>query len=208
MTENDKTGELLIDPFLLAREGGVKTGSLAVMAMGRLLELLATSEAPDFSGELVSVPIDREAELQYRLQGQRSATGYTASGVMRLQINGELHLRCQRCLLALPHTLAIDKRLLLTPAGRQLSESELESMEADGSEVVQVILPLSVVSLVEDEVLLALPLYPRHQVCQPPEYTCTSIVGDKDVESGGGGVKAVTDARRKFTTFSEIGGRS
>jgi uncharacterized protein len=59
----------------------------------------------------------------------------------------------------------VQNRLLLLRSGEELPENELENDAVDALEVE----PLTdLLALVEDEVLLAMPLVPRHENCEPP----------------------------------------
>jgi len=70
-----------------------------------------------------------------------------------------MQLVCQRCLDPLPVPIAIDAEL-------QLSESLREISDAD-DEIDRVLASrhMDVGQLVEDEVILALPMVPRHETC-------------------------------------------
>lgn len=59
----------------------------------------------------------------------------------------------------------IERRLLLLRPGDPWPEGELEQDEYDAIEVAG---ELSVRELVEEEILLALPLVPRHERCRMP----------------------------------------
>lgn len=76
---------------------------------------------------------------------------------LRLQVEGELQLRCQRCLGPLRFHLKLDRTLLVVPAADEAdedSEEDCESIEPDPR--------LDVAGLVEDEVILSIPFSPRH----------------------------------------------
>jgi len=105
-------------------------------------------------GRLADSLFTAEGTLQFEVAG-----GYDAKQrpTLRLSVSGEVILRCQRCLGPLPHRLAIDSRLLLLTAQSPGAVAELEDLDGvpagPGTDVA---------ALVEDEVLLALPMAPRH----------------------------------------------
>ena len=88
--------------------------------------------------------------------------------VLKVEIHGEVDLTCQRCLGALTHEIAIECDVVLAR-----DEADLERRSADGESGVETILAgakLSLIELIEDEVLLGLPLAPKHAlgVCVIP----------------------------------------
>jgi len=85
--------------------------------------------------------------------------------MLHLTVSGTIPLACQRCLEAVPFDLDVDSRLELVPASAELSQDELED---DTRDFLPVERELDVVELVEDEILLALPVAPRHEKCGLP----------------------------------------
>lgn len=77
---------------------------------------------------------------------------------LNVSIRGEVGVTCQRCLGSMPHTVELERRLYLAR-----NEAELERLDAlPDSDAIQAGERLSLVELVEDEVLLSLPLVPMH----------------------------------------------
>ena len=75
-----------------------------------------------------------------------------------------LPLECQRCLQPLDTPLAIDRSFLFVHG-----EDAAAQLDADGEDdVLALTRSLDLRELVEDELLLALPLVPRHDVCPEP----------------------------------------
>ena len=97
--------------------------------------------------------------LSYELRGVPEQQGRPA---LRLRIDGTLPLVCQRCLGALEFPLHIEVSLLL--AATQ-AEIDAEPLAADGPESIVAGRDMPVQALVEDEVLLAIPIAPRHEAC-------------------------------------------
>ncbi len=85
--------------------------------------------------------------------------------MLRLQVNGVLPLACQRCLEAIHFELDVDSQLELISEDSELSQDELED---DTRDFLPVAGELDVAELVEDEILLALPVAPRHERCGLP----------------------------------------
>ena len=83
---------------------------------------------------------------------------------LRLTVHGEVGLTCQRCLGRMQHTVEIDRMVYLAR-----TEIEMERLEAlPDSDAILVGETLGLVELVEDEVLLGLPLAPMHAKGQCP----------------------------------------
>lgn len=106
--------------------------------------------------------VDTAGALRYSLEGFLDAERRAR---LNLSVSGELVLRCQRCLGGLAWPVEIEVSLHPVREGQDIPDEELEDDEFDALEVGE---ELDVVALVEDEVLLALPIAPRHDDCQPP----------------------------------------
>jgi uncharacterized protein len=94
--------------------------------------------------------------------------------ILRLDVTGVLHLKCQRCLGQLDFPLRLASTLLLVSAveaaASEPDDEEHESIEASGE--------LDIGEIVEDEIILGLPYSPRH-----PEIECPA--GRSDPAGGG-----------------------
>ena len=128
-----------LDPERLSERPMVFEETLGVEAFPRLLESLANDE-----GELryrVSAGLDRERRK-----------------VVSCIIEGFVFLTCQATLDTFRHPVSIDDRLVLVD-----DESRLPPMqeESDTEDYLVVDGPLDVLELVEDAVILALPMIPR-----------------------------------------------
>lgn len=97
--------------------------------------------------------------LRYELQGVPETQGRPA---LRLRLEGALQLTCQRCLGALEHPLRIESSLLLRETQ---AEIDAEPVDAEAPEQIVAGREMPVHDLIEDELLLALPLAPRHERC-------------------------------------------
>lgn len=133
----------VIDGLEFARTGAKLTGSWPVAEFGRLHDALRSTEGT----------------LSYALRGVPERQGRPA---LQLQVDGTLQLLCQRCLGALAFPLHIEVSLLL--AATQ-AEIDAEPVAADGPESIVAGREMQVQALVEDEVLLAIPIAPRHEAC-------------------------------------------
>lgn len=137
----------MIDSLEFARAGDESRGCLSVASLKRLDDVL----------------FDTQGRLDYELQGRRDARNRPQ---LEMRVSGLLHLQCQRCLGLLDYAVDIETTLLVVPRGMQ-PDDEIDDPE--GPDVIEADPKLEVAALIEDEVLLSLPLAPRH-----PEGHCAS----------------------------------
>jgi uncharacterized protein len=130
----------VIDVLEFARSAQQTAGDVAVVSLDRLEDLVH----------------DREGILHYEVQGGRDER---MRPQLKVTVSGRLHLRCQRCLGLLDYPLHLTNTLLVTPQGSVTPETPDDPDEPD---VIEENPELDVRSLIEDEVLLALPFAPRH----------------------------------------------
>lgn len=106
---------------------------------------------------LQDVLFSDSGEIEYRLVGECPVLGKHS---LRLKAHGTLELICQRCLGKLTYPVSIDRHFVLVVDDSALPESDLEDDEVD---YLVADPKLDVVALVEEEILLALPLALRHE---------------------------------------------
>lgn len=140
-----------IDPWRAAKNGLSFAGELPLTRFPRLLEVGIVDEG------------ETPAHVTYRLDfGRDAQRGTVLEGWARVR----LRLLCQRCLsdvwLDLDAPLAL--RLVRVEASAKGSESGYEALVVTDDS-------LDPFELIEDELLLAIPPFPRHPVgeCQAPE---------------------------------------
>ncbi len=134
-----------VDSVEFCRTGESRTGTIAVAQLGRL-----TRELADASGE-----------LQWTISGGRHAMGYPQ---LTMHVKGEVRLVCQRCLSPFGHLIDTDTVLVLARDESDADEVE-EKLDDESIDVIFGDAQQSLLQLVEDDALLALPLSPRHEVC-------------------------------------------
>jgi uncharacterized protein len=130
----------VIDALEFALSAQQSSGSVPVSALPRLEDLLH----------------DSAGTLSFRISGRRDERNRP---LLDLEITGGLHLQCQRCLGLLEYPVDFSNSLLVVPAGAT-PDPELEDPEAP--DTIEASEELDVRALIEDEVLLSLPLAPRH----------------------------------------------
>lgn len=136
----------VLDGVAFANGGAVAVGVVAVAALPRLAEGLA----------------DDSGRLDCRVTGSRDGDG---NCWLALAVSGTLGLVCQRCLKRLAFPVEIRTRLLLVLPGQAWPDEELAE---DGFDAVAAEKEMALLSLIEDEVLLALPFAPMHEHCATP----------------------------------------
>lgn len=134
-----------LDVFELARMQATVSGRLPVAAMTRLADSLAGSSG----------------ELEYTLQGDVDDRGRPAA---RLSVRGTVQLVCDRCGSAVPFELDCESHYYFVR-----TEQELSRIPVDDSpdEPLLGSTRFDLYELIEDEAILALPVSPRHDACQP-----------------------------------------
>jgi len=133
----------VIDGLEFAKAGSKLQGVWPIAGFVRLQDALRT----------------KEGTLSYELRGVPEAYGRPA---LRLKVDGVLPLACQRCLGPLEHPLHIEVLLLLAATQDEVDAAPLE---AEGPDSIVAGREMPVLSLVEDEVVLAIPIAPRHPAC-------------------------------------------
>ena len=130
----------MIDGLKFAREGQRLRGSVPVVRLTRIAEEL----------------FERAGNVSYVLAGRFDRNGKPA---IEIEVRGLLALVCQRCLGRLDFEFERHSRLLLAVAGEALPSVDAEKVD---TETVPVESVANVLDLVEQEVLLGLPLAPAH----------------------------------------------
>jgi len=131
--------QLFMDPLDFARNGGTHHGKIALSGLERLQDYLT----------------DNSGEVQYAVTG---ALNRNAKPMLQIVVRGLISLCCQRCLGKYPHALDLQADLLLAR-----DENELARLDEDESvDCILATANMDVLALIEDEIILSLPLSPRH----------------------------------------------
>ena len=141
--------QLVVDGLAFAQQGKAMTGKVPLQRLARLLDQLESSEGA----------------VEFALTGRTGAKG---EPLLELVVRGVVPLRCQRCLGRIDQALDLRQVFEL----RDEADDDLlaqEDLEDDSRDFIAASRSLDVVSLIEDEVLLGLPLVARHEQCSLPE---------------------------------------
>ena len=135
----------VIDAFEFSRKKDSLEGERAVAEFARLRE-----ETADTSGT-----------VQWAARGGMHTLGHP---LLHVSVKGEVKLMCQRCLT--PFAFAVESQATLVLAKDEEAADELEDHLADEDvDVIAGSKNMNVLDLVEDEMLLAIPLSPKHERC-------------------------------------------
>ena len=142
---------VVIDSLVFAREGGLLQGELPVADLARALDSLAGTDGV----------------LTYRVQGRiGSQSGPQNRPQLLLEVDGALAVCCQRCLEGIDYPVRIRSLLELVKDGEEPTQEEIED---DSKDFLPAQKELDVVELIEDEIILDLPVAPRHENCVLPD---------------------------------------
>ena len=137
MSESAMLQPIEVDPWRFCRDGQSWETRSEVAAFPRL--------AHEFT----------QGTLFCRVVGRVDQRGSLS---LQLSVSGEVELTCQRCLGSMPYKVEVERTLYLAR-----NEAEMERLDAlPDSDAIQAGEILNLVDLVEDEVLLSLPLATMH----------------------------------------------
>ena len=128
-----------IDSLDFARRGGELSGDVPVAELPRMSDILA----------------DSEGKISYILRG---LAGNDEKPQLELVLDGACNLRCQRCLNALSYPIKLVSKLRLVSEG-EVDGSDIEDDEVDSIPAEK---RLDVLALIEEELLLGMPIAPKH----------------------------------------------
>ena len=149
----------IVNNLEFARRGAVLEGEIAIAELARLQDFLLVNQGV----------------VNYTLSGKTGAKG---EPLLEFCVDGQLVLRCQRCLEALEFPLHIEAILKVVVGN---TEFELPDDEDEVVDSIPASVTMDVTALVEDEVLLSLPISQLH-----PPGTCqaggaTKLVFEENV---------------------------
>ncbi|WP_423062282.1 YceD family protein [Candidiatus Paracoxiella cheracis] len=135
---------LEINPFALVNQGVELKGEMAVAGFRRLAELLASSEGV----------------VQVQLKFARDEYG---PPYIKGQVSATLRLVCQRC--GEPVSCDINVKPCLSPV---VSDSQAASLPKEYDPLVTHGEPVLLAEIVEEELLLSIPMFPKHRPGECP----------------------------------------
>lgn len=145
---------LFIDNINFAKKREHLAGSLGLADCTRLAELLA-AQMP-----AAAKKYDMQANIVYSLDGEVNALGQP---FLHLSLKVTLTTYCQRCLEKMPLDFNLHFDYLITD--KVGDASDLEAIEdSDDYDLQEASQSMDLKALIEDEVIMALPIAPVHEV--------------------------------------------
>lgn len=138
---------LVIDAFEFCRHKEDRTGENPVADFPRL--------ANESAG--------KAGAIRWSVRGDMDKLGHAQ---LTVAIGGSVNLTCQRCLK--PLEFAIESESVLLLAKDEVSAEQTESLVDEEFDVIVVPQQCNLAELIEDEVLLAIPISPKHEICPGP----------------------------------------
>ena len=143
-----------LDVAQFARAGTSLEGQVPLGALQRLSEGTC---APDDA---------QPGPVTWRAKGsQRAVPGGAPEVRLHLQAQATVWLNCQRCLQPVAVSLPVDRVFRFARDEDEAAQLDEASEEED---VLALGRPIDLISLLEDELIMALPIVPRHEVCPQP----------------------------------------
>jgi uncharacterized protein len=145
---------LRLDVALFAKEAGVLSGEWPL----RELDRVAASAAP-------GAPVTDADTVRWTARGELHALrGGELQTWLAVGAATQVALECQRCLKPVDVPLQIARKFLFVHG-----EDAAAQLDADSEDdVLAMTRALDLRELIEDELLLAMPIVPRHEVCPEP----------------------------------------
>ena len=156
-----------LDVFEFARSGRQAAGGLRV------------SQLPRLSNEVPADARDRDTAFTWQAEGSTQPElqddgSDAAQPYLRLAVHGSAWLECQRCLAPYEQAFDVDATYRLVA-----TEEEAEAYPVDDDELDVIVgsRQFDLVDLIEEELLLSLPLVPKHDVCPQVHESLSSGAG-------------------------------
>ncbi len=129
----------VIDPVEFVNNASVHRDKIALRELIRLRDVLFSDEGA----------------LNYQIKGHVDSNGRPN---LKLSIEGGVNLICQRCLNGLVHEVAIENYLYVAK-----NNAEFDRINEDNNiDAILAVPELDVIDLIEEEIILSLPISPSH----------------------------------------------
>jgi uncharacterized protein len=140
------------DVETFAAEGAVLQGQWPMRDLPRLRDSAATD-----------VPLEPADVVRWKVRGERVAN-VRPEHWLHLEADASIALQCQRCLAPVEVGVVVDRRF-----GFVAGEAAAAALDAaNDDDIMALTRALDLRVLIEDELLLALPLVPMHAACPSP----------------------------------------
>jgi uncharacterized protein len=163
---NNEFKPQLLSVESFARAGGQLSGSTPLSKLERLAQDIRRLE-PDLATQTV----------EWNAQGElREVLGAKAQIWLHLQAHTSLPMTCQRCMEVVSVPLQVDRSF------RFVADQATADAQDDDAEEDLLVLErqFDMLALLEDELLMAMPMVPMHEVCPTP---VKLVVADADFDA-------------------------
>ena len=171
---SDHLGEI-IEPFSLAEKGRTLSGQLPLLGMDRLCQSLQNGKGVVDA----SLHFDKDEVGQPRVIGRLAAV---------------LQLQCQRCMQAMDMPVSVDVHL-----GIVRTQKQAESLPDNYDPLLVSEQPITAADIVEDELILALPLVALHEMKDCP--AAEALAGQDEQDEQG---EVVPQRENPFAVLAEL----
>ncbi|TKC83887.1 DUF177 domain-containing protein [Trinickia terrae] len=186
------------DVFEFARSGRQAAGAVRVSQLPRMLNEVP-EEAPD-RDTVFTWQAEGSTQPELQDDGTEGQQPY-----LRLAVHGSAWLECQRCLSPYEQAFDIDATYRLAATEAEVEEFPLDDDEVD---VIVGSRQFDLVDLIEEDLLLALPLVPKHEVCPQVHESLVSGVGgadeDEDAEESSDEPDGESDKPNPFAALEAL----
>lgn len=143
-----------LDVEAFARDGARLEGAWPAVELHRLADVGA-----------LEAPAAQWPPVQWSLQGERrEPRGGEPQTWLHLEASATVQLTCQRCLQPVQEQLSLSRWFRFARDEAQAAELDMDSDD----DVLAMTRAFDAHELIEDELLLSLPLVPRHEECPQP----------------------------------------
>lgn len=154
-----------LDVAAFAKEAGELAGRWPLARLPRLAESAVVGPIVDPGDEGRRQGEGPDAAVAWSARGEsRAAPGTGHQTWLHLRARAPIELECQRCLAPVRYELEVDRHFLFVHGEEAAARLDEESED----DVLALTRALDLPELIEDELLLTMPLVPRHDVCPEP----------------------------------------
>ncbi len=145
-----------LDVEVFAAEAAQLAGQWPVSRLHRVVESLAAT------------PTGADGVTWSARGERRAARGGAFQTWLHIRAASHLALACQRCLKPVVVAIEVERNFLFVQGEELAAQLDAETDAETDDDVLAMPRALDLQALVEDELLLAMPLVPRHDVCPEP----------------------------------------
>jgi uncharacterized protein len=165
-----------LDIYEFAKSGRQSAGALRVSQMPRMLAEVP-ADAPD-RDTVFTWQAEGSTQPELQDDGVEAPQPY-----LRLAVHGSLWLTCQRCLQPYSQHLDVDATYRIVATEEEADEYPLDDDEV---EVIVGSRQFDLVDLIEEELLLSLPLVPKHAACPETHESLLPVSDEAEADEDSG----------------------